>query len=199
MPPRLAERVRGMTLPVRTPRLRLVSPRRVHVPELVALLNERAITRWTLHIPHPYTRADSLEFLRRSRLGRRSGRWLNLVMVREEDRKVVGAVGLHHFDEGHSSAEVGYWVGRPYWRQGFAREASIALVSAAFRDLGLHRVEARVFVGNTASVHLLRRLGFRYEGRVRGGVQKRGRWVDELRFARLESDRLSPTARRKKP
>jgi [ribosomal protein S5]-alanine N-acetyltransferase len=186
--PSLAERVQGLALPIRTRRLELVLPRFDQVEALVALLSEPSVARWTLHIPHPYRASDARKDILRSRTWRRTGRALPLLIVRRADGDLIGGVGLYQLNENHASAEVGYWVGRPYRRRGYAEEATRGLVNAAFRHLGLHRVEAAVFLGNEASVRLLRRCGFRYEGRVRDEVRKDGVWRSTLWFARLSTD-----------
>jgi [ribosomal protein S5]-alanine N-acetyltransferase len=188
--PSLADRVSGLPLPIRTRRLELVPPRLDQVGALLALFREQSVARWTLHVPHPYTASDAREHILRSRTMRRRGRSLSLQIVRRADGELVGGVGLHNLDEDHSSAEVGYWVGRPYRHHGYAEEATRALVNVAFRRLGLHRVEAAVFPGNSSSVRLLRRCGFRYEGRVRDEVRKDGVWRTTLSFARLTTDRV---------
>jgi len=188
--PSLAARVKRLPLPIRTRRLELVLPRLDQAGALATLLQEPSVARWTLHIPHPYTTSDARRYVLRAQDRRRSGRGLPLQIVRRGDRVLVGGVGLHQLDEPHAAAEVGYWVGRPYRRHGYAEEATRALVNVAFRRLGLHRVEAAVFPGNAASVRLLRRCGFRYEGRVRDEVLKDGVWRSTLRFARLSTDRV---------
>jgi len=95
---------------------------------------------------------------------------------------------LHHLEEGGSSAEVGYWIGREHRGQGYATEAVNLLVRTGFSRLGLHRIEARIFPGNLASRRLAKRCGFRYEGRLRDEVKKNGRWRSTLLYSRLSSD-----------
>ena len=144
-------------------------------------------------MPYPYRRRDAVEWVRRSRNSRRAGRSLGLTIVRRSDGEVLGGVGLHHLEKGSFSGEVGYWLGRPYRGQGYASEAVELLVRTAFRDLGLHRVEARVFTANARSRRLAERCGFRYEGRLRDEVWKEGRWRSVLLFSRLADD---PSPRR---
>jgi RimJ/RimL family protein N-acetyltransferase len=196
--PSLVDRVKHLALPIRTRRLELVPPRLDQVGELVALLREPSVARWTLHIPYPYIATDARKDVLRSQNLRRRGQGLSLLVVRRIDGALIGGVGFHPLDEHHASAEIGYWVGRPYRHHGFAEEATRALVNAGFRRLGLHRIEAAVFPGNVNSVRLLRRCGFRYEGRVRDEVRKDGVWRSTLWFARLATDPVTPqrTSRR---
>jgi RimJ/RimL family protein N-acetyltransferase len=199
MRPSLRVRVRRLRLPIRTSRLELTSPEPGHVRALVPLLDDRTVARWTLHIPHPYTSSDARRYVRRARVQRQSGRSLGLVIVRRTDGALVGGIGLHNLNDDHASAEIGYWLGRPYRGQGYGSEAARALVKVAFWRLGLHRVEAAVFPGNNASVRLLRGLGFRYEGRARDAVLKNGTWMTDLRFARLVTDPVRTRRTSRKP
>ena len=193
----LRGRLRALRDPVvRTGRLWLTLPDRRRVPELVQLFGDPAIARWTLHIPFPYRATDATAWLRRAADGRRLGTHLNLQIVRRQDRRLIGGIGLHHLDAAHARAELGYWVGRPFRRQGYAAEAAHALCEFAWRRLRLHRIEARVFPGNVASAHLLRSVGFRREGRLRQSIAKDGRFVDELVFAKLAGPRAG---RRRRP
>lgn len=179
-----------LPLPLKGRRVDLIVPTAREIPAFVRLLSEPSVSRWTLHMPYPYRRRDAVEWVRRSRNSRRAGRSLGLTIVRRSDGEVLGGVGLHHLEKGSFSGEVGYWLGRPYRGQGYASEAVELLVRTAFRDLGLHRVEARVFTANARSRRLAERCGFRYEGRLRDEVWKEGRWRSVLLFARLARDRV---------
>ncbi len=191
-----ASRVRALRSPIaRTPRLELVLPHRRYAGEVVRLLNDRSVVRWTLRIPFPYRAADATAFYARWRKGWRAATNLPLQVVRRADGRLVGGFGLHRVDPEHSSAEVGYWIGRPFRRQGYGREALEAVTRLAFRRLGLYRLEARVFPGNAASSALLLAAGFRYEGRLRAAVRKGGRPRDELVYGRLRDDPVRSSRR----
>lgn len=185
-------RIARLQFPLRGPRIDLVRPTLGLVPSYVRLLRDSSVSQWTLHIPHPYRARDAREWVKRSRAGRRAGHSLGLSIVRRSDGCLLGGVGLHAMDEGGDSAEVGYWIGREHRRFGYATEAVDLLVRNGFDRLGLHRIEARVFPRNAASKGVMRRCGFRYEGRLRDEARKDGRWLSTLLFARLASD---PAAR----
>jgi [ribosomal protein S5]-alanine N-acetyltransferase len=189
----LARRLRALRDPVVTSkRLLLLLPSTERLTELVRLLQEPSVARWTLNIPYPYRTADGRSWLRRVPAHRRAGSDLTLQIVRRSDRRLVGGIGLHKIDAAHRRAELGYWVGRPFRRQGFATEAARALCGFAFRRLGLHRLEARLFPGNAGSVTVLRRAGFRREGRLRKSVAKPDGFRDEVVYGRLAGSAASP-------
>jgi len=177
-----------LRFPLRGRRVDLVPPALRQVPAVVRLLGEPSVARWTLHVPYPYRERDGREWVQRARANRRSGRSLGLTVRRRFDETLLGGVGLHRFEEGDTSAEVGYWIGREHRGRGYAAEAVDLLVRTGFARLGLHRIEARVFPGNLASRGVLRQCGFRYEGRLRDEAWKNGRWRATLLFARLASD-----------
>jgi len=182
------ERIARLRFPLRGRRVDLVPPGPEHIPEVVRLLGEPSVARMTLHIPYPYTKRDGRDWVRRTRTNRNSGRALGLSVLRRSDGALLGGVGLHDLEEGGTSAEVGYWIGREHRGQGYAAEAVNLLVRTGFSRLGLHRIEARVFPGNLASRRLAARCGFRYEGRLRDEVSKNGRWRATLLYSRLATD-----------
>jgi len=187
-------RVRALRSPVaRTRRLELILPDPRRAAEIVRLLSDPSTARWTLTMPFPYRPRDAQAFFRRARAARRSGASLAVHVVRRSDGALVGGMGLHDIDPTHLRAEVGYWVGREFRRQGFAQEALGALCRLAYHRLGLRRLEAGVFPGNVASIRVLRRAGFRREGRMRQSVRKAGVGQDVILYARLRDD---PVARR---
>ncbi len=190
---RLRRRLGGLRDPVvRTRRLELRLPDPARSGELVRLIGDRTVARWTLTIPYPYRLSDARAWLRRAARGRRTGSHLALQVVRRRDRALVGGVGLHHLDPEVARAEIGYWIGRPFRGQGYAREAAGALVTFAFRRLGFYRVEGRTAPGNFRSGRVLRAIGFRREGHLRGNLVKDGEHRDEILYARLLTDRPKP-------
>lgn len=195
---RALDRLRRFRGPLLTRRLRLELPDPRRVPELVALLGDPTVVRWTLRIPAPYRPADGRAFVRRARAAHRAGTALALHVVRRSDNALVGGVGLHHLEFEDRRGEIGYWIGRPFRGEGYATEAARALIALAFDRWGLHRVEAGVFPGNVRSVRLLRKLGFRYEGRLRERLRKDGRFYDDLVYARLRGASTAPAPGRRR-
>ena len=94
-----------------------------------------------------------------------------LVMVRTADQKILGTVLLFNFNQASARIELGYVVGQPYWRQGYATEALAEVCNYVFAKLGIRRIEAEVNTNNLASNSVLLRLGFVREGCLRQ------RWV----------------------
>ena len=97
--------------------------------------------------------------------------------------KVVGSIGFNKIDK--HKAELGYWLGEKYWRQGIMTSAVKLLTKYAFKELGLKRIYAYIFSFNRASRRVLEKSGYKYEGRLRKNVLKDGKLIDELLFAKI--------------
>ncbi len=93
-------------------------------------------------------------------------------------KPIVGTCGLSAFSEKHQRAELGYELAREAWGQGVATAVAARVVSFAFEELALHRVEATVMAGNARSERVLEKLGFAKEGVLRGYKLARGEFRD---------------------
>ena len=139
----------------------------------------------TLNIPHPY--ADGL-----------AEAWIesHAHAFRERERAalantdsgvLVGAISLR-LDLWHARAELGYWIGLPFWGRGYATEAAVAMVGYGFKELVLNRIFAHHLARNPAWGRVLEKAGFAHEGLHRGHVLKNGRFEDLHSFAVLRAD-----------
>lgn len=151
------------------------------------LAGERAIADTTLSIPHPYPDGAAEEWIQSHAEGWSAGRLANFAITTPADSSVLGAVGLA-IRPAHAAAELGYWVGVPYWGRGYATEASRALMDFGFRRLMLHRIQARHLIRNPASGRVMQKLGMRLEGIHRHAVRKWGIFEDVAHYAILETD-----------
>ena len=144
--------------------------------------NNRAIWRniWDQH-PYPYGLADAEE-------------WIQYAMDQEPEAifaiasqtEAIGCIGmLPQNDVARLSAEVGYWLGEPYWGRGIATGALKALTEYAFSELGLIRLYATVMEWNPASARVLEKAGYEYEGRLRKSAIKDGQIIDQFLYARV--------------
>lgn len=118
-----------------------------------------------------------------------------LFLTRRQDSALLGAITLDNIRRGPAqSGTLGYWIGEPYARQGYMREAIEALVHFGFSDLDLSRIEAACLPENEASRGVLEKSGFKYEGVAQSYLQINGRWRNHVLFACLRADRRGRTA-----
>jgi len=76
----------------------------------------------------------------------------------------IGQVSMYSLNFLHSRAEIGIWLGRSHWNKGIAKEALKMLISHAFLDIHLNRLQAHIFTQNDSSIKLFEKLGFKREG-----------------------------------
>jgi len=109
----------------------------------------------------------------------RAGVALSFFVCLKESGRLIGGVTLSDIRrQAAQSAVIGYWIGAPYLRQGYGGDAVAAVVEYAFVEGGLNRVEAACQPGNSASLGLLRKLGFKEEGFARDYLHINGAWRD---------------------
>ncbi len=106
-------------------------------------------------------------------------------IVLKETQQLIGATGFDAWDDAHARAEFGYSLSRRYWGQGLATEAAKAVVEFGFRDMGLHRIEAKCMVENVASERVLQKVGLAFEGILRGYWFKHGTYRDVKLYSTL--------------
>jgi len=166
-----------------TVRLKLRPYAEADIAELLPLIGTREVAATTLRIAHPYTEQDAKDFLK---LAEEPGRlWLAATL--RSDGRQIGGIGLR-IDEQHQHAELGYWLGAPYWGQGYATEAAREMLRYGFEDLKLHRIFASHFKHNPASGRILVKLGMRHEGCQREHLRKWDQFVDSELYGILRRD-----------
>ena len=172
------------TIPtLETARLKLRPYGEADIAELVPLIGTREVAATTLRIPHPYTEQDARDFLV---LLQEPGRiWLAITL--RNDGRQIGGIGLYT-EKQHQHAELGYWLGVPYWGKGYATEAAREMLRYGFENLQLHRIFASHFKHNPASGRILRKLGMRYEGTQREHLRKWDQFVDSELYGMLRRD-----------
>ncbi|SFT80151.1 GNAT family N-acetyltransferase [Sedimentitalea nanhaiensis] len=117
-----------------------------------------------------------------------------LFLLRRGDQELLGAITLDNIRRGPAQAgTLGYWTGQCFARQGYMREAIVAVVHHAFSQLDLSRIEAACLPENAASRGLLESTGFKYEGVAQSYLQINGRWRTHVLYAALRSDRRGRT------
>lgn len=102
--------------------------------------------------------------------------------------EAVGGIGIElHTDVERVSAEIGYWIGQPFWGRGIATEVLIAVTAAAFEQFDITRIYAVPFADHVASIRVLEKAGYVLEGRMRQSAIKDGKIRDQLLYAAYKS------------
>jgi [ribosomal protein S5]-alanine N-acetyltransferase len=140
-----------------------------------------------LRIPHPYTEENAQQFIATCQEDSATGTMTRFAISLRENPDLCGGVGLRR-DEMHQHAELGYWLGVPFWGKGYATEAAQAMLDYGFDTLNLHRIYASYYPENVASGQVLRKIGMRREGLMRGHIFKWGQFHDLECYGMLKSD-----------
>jgi len=139
--------------------------------------------------PDALSRAAYSRRLRRQVQEWRADEGYSFLVFRRADDALVGGIGFSNVRRGVAQmASLGYWIGARYARQGLMTDAVVAATGFAFRQLGLHRIEAACLPDNVASRALLERVGFVEEGLARDYLKIDSRWRDHTLFALLRTD-----------
>jgi [ribosomal protein S5]-alanine N-acetyltransferase len=138
-----------------------------------AHLQDRAVASTTALIPHPYPPGAAETWIATHAARHDSGEAVILAITLAESGALIGSVELR-MEAAHRRGELGYWIGRAHWGRGYASEAAGALLRWGVRTRGLHRVHAAHLSRNPASGGVLRKIGMRHEGTLRGHVDKWG-------------------------
>lgn len=135
-------------------------------------------------LPYPYTEKDAEEFIKAMLSSDKDKTFAFAITL---DDKVIGSIGVFRCDNIHyRTAEMGYYIGEPYWGHGYMTEAVSQICDYVFENTDIIRIFAEPFAYNTASCRVLEKSGFTCEGTLRSNAFKNGNIVDMKMFARLK-------------
>ncbi|MFC7420962.1 GNAT family N-acetyltransferase [Iodobacter arcticus] len=162
-----------------TPRLTLSPFSFDDAPAVQKLAGDFTIADTTATIPHPYPDGAAESWIASSASLWLVQQTLALAIRRKEDRALLGAISLFAILPEHR-AELGYWIGRPFWGKGYASEAGHAILEFGFTELKLTRIHAEHLARNPASGRVMEKLGFTQEGVLRQHAIKWGKPEDKV-------------------
>lgn len=153
-------------------------------PALAKLINNKKVQdNLRDGLPFPYGEEDAKAFLSAVLA---SDPDQNLAFAIEADGKLIGSISATRCANIHfRTAELGYYLGEPYWGKGFATEAVRQICDYIYRNTDIIRIFAEPFAYNTASCRVLEKAGFQLEGLLRSNAVKNGRILDMKMYARI--------------
>ena len=169
------------------PRLRLRAPRQADLPAFLRVFGSADDLRYWSHGPLADD-AAAREYLRSIHEGARDQSLFQWAVADGETDAMMGTVTLAGWDRNNRRADLGFILARAFWGRGLATEAVRRVLTFAFGEMGLHRVEADVDPENEASLALLERLGFRREGVFRERWFTFGSWKDSVMLGLLAGE-----------
>jgi len=167
--------------------IRLVRPRDAKVLQHELLTNREWLQPWEATLPGASVGFDMRVSIRRLLQQYRDGSGYPFVM--EHDGEVAGQLNVWGVMRGSlCSATIGYWVSERFAGHGITPTAVALATDLCFSDLGLHRIEICIRPENHASIRVVQKLGFRYEGLRRRYIHIDGDWRDHLAFALVRGE-----------
>jgi [ribosomal protein S5]-alanine N-acetyltransferase len=186
----MTSRLSRARVPIETPRLTLRLPSKIDVLSLKRSFRDPRTARASGASLHSAAEMkDPGLMVSRTLREYRAGEHLSLSVVLRSDRVCIGRVGLRGLDWKWRKVEsLSYWIDPQYWNHGYATEASWYLCREAFQRLGMRRISSSALERNTASLSVLRHLGFVEEGRERRSVCVKGDCMDMILFGLLKEE-----------
>ena len=157
-------------------------------PELQRLIGDRDVVLTMSNVPHPYEDGMAEEWIGKQPESFQKGESAQFAITHREEGFLIGGIGLNDIDRQSEHAEIGYWIGKPYWRNGYGTEAARAVVKYGFEVLGLNRVYAKHFRRNPASGRIMQKIGMKHEGCHRQHFKKWGNFEDFELYGILRSE-----------
>ena len=173
--------------PLLTERLLLRSFTLEDAADVQRLAGDRDIAATLANMPHPYEDGMAEKWIRSCYEKFEKNEALNFAITLITEKNLIGGIALR-LDQKNERAELGYWIGKPYWNRGYATEAAKAMVAYSFEVLKLNRIYAYHFTRNPASGRVLEKVGMRYEGYRRQHTKKWGNFEDSMGYGMLKTD-----------
>ena len=168
---------------LQTERLILSQLEEKDIPFIVELLQHRIFSDLTSNIPYPYVENDARSWVEMSKEAFENNTGYTFA-IRNKEGQIIGAIGLHDRDD--DKAELGYWIGIPYWNKGYVTEAAKGIIDFGFDELKLNKIFATHFLHNPASGRIMEKAGMEQEAVLIKEVKKDGEYFDLVRYCILK-------------
>ena len=170
-----------------SPRLLLRPFTLADAPKIQRLAGAPEVADTTLNLPHPYGDGMAEEWIGSHAARFAAGKGVNYAITLREDGTLMGSISLI-VTRRHRRAELGYWLGVPFWNQGYTTEAAGVLVKHGFSLLDIHKITASHFTRNPASGRVMEKIGMTCEGLLRGHSFKNGGFEDMVVYGLLATE-----------
>jgi [ribosomal protein S5]-alanine N-acetyltransferase len=162
---------------LKTEHLVLRQPEMTDVPLVCQYLQDRAIADNFYTFPYPYTTAHAEQWVKDAHERAAKGEGYMFAIERKLDRLLIGTTRLY-YDADNQRGEIGYWLGTPFWGQGYITESVRRVIQFGFEEFQVNRIYASYFVRNGASRRVMEKAGMTYEGTLRQHSLKNGVYED---------------------
>lgn len=169
---------------IKTDRLILRGFKLSDASQVQELAGDTKIAEMTLAVPHPYETGMAETWISTHLSDLEKGTGVVFALVHQESDQLIGAMGLV-INKTFHRAELGYWIGAPFWGNGYATEAALEVLNYGFTVMKLNKINATHMVHNPASGRVMEKIGMTTEGLLKQHVHKDGKFIDLAAYAIL--------------
>lgn len=169
---------------IETERLILSQLKEEDLPFVTEYLQDKIFSDVTSNIPYPYTGEHAKFWMKMSRESFENNTGYTFA-VRNKEGQILGAIGLHDRDD--DKAELGYWMGKPFWNKGYITEAATALIDFGFNELQINKIYATYFLDNPTSGRIMEKIGMEKEALLKQHLKKDGKYIDVMMYSILKN------------
>lgn len=170
-----------------TKRLQLRKLRLEDAERIERFASDYDVAKTTLNIPHPYPEGSAKTFVEKMLEEHEKGTIFTFAIEEQTANELIGLVGIN-INAAYNHGELGYWIGKPYWGNGYGTEAARRVLRFGFNELQLHKIFARAFAHNPGSWRIMEKIGLKYEGTLKEHVKKSDQYIDLVFYGMLKRD-----------
>ena len=166
---------------LKTERLRLRALRASDIPRIMSFANNAKVADMTLNIPHPYQEKDAINWISTACEGFEDQSHIIFAIASMKENEFLGGVGLR-VNKRFDRAELGFWLGEPFWNRGYVTEAVKRTLQFGFEELDLNKIYATHLPENPASGKVMQKNGMIKEGLLVEHLKKGGHYLDVIQY-----------------
>ena len=155
--------------------------------ELQKLIGDRGISDTMHSVPYPYSVETAEEWISLRQKMFDEGKSAQCFVTDKRNGFLIGGIGLTIFKE-DENAELGYWIGIPYWYKGYCSESALAVIKYGLEELALNRICAKYMTRNPRSGKVMQKIGMQHEGHLRQAWKKWDKFEDVEMYAIIRRD-----------
>ena len=154
------------------------------------LAGDKEVAKTTLNVPHPYEDGMAEEWIKKHEKEFKNGNLVTLAITHKKEGYLIGTINIK-LNQKFENGELGYWVGKKYWNNGYCTEAAKGMLKYGFGELKLNRIYAAHLKKNPASGEVMKKVGMKYEGVLREYVKKWGEFEDLVYYGILKKEYIT--------
>lgn len=150
------------------------------IDDLVKICNDEIFNQF-IPLPYPYDENDAKFWIAKMPQKRKYGLEYDFAVIKKDDKALIGSISLT-IDKKYACGELGCWIARPFWGQGYATEVMKKIIEFSFANIGLHKVYAKCYKENIASAKVIQKCGLTKIGVLTEHALKNGKFHDCILF-----------------